>query len=390
MTARRSRGDGGLHWEETRQRWVAEVTTGYTPAGKRIVRRGRGKTKGAAKDKLKQILRDHEDGVALAAGSGYTVTHAVNEWLCYGLSDRDKATVTTCTILANTHIIPCLGARKLRDLSAEDVERWLASKAEALSTRTLQALHSCLNRAVKRAMARDKVKRNVVAVCSVPHGQPGRPSKALTEAEAEAVLVAVERTRMRAYVVLSLLTGPRTEELRALTWDHVDLTGDPDAPPPVPPHIAVWRSIRAGGDTKTRKSRRTLALPRRCVEALEGHRCQQDQDRAAAGPRWQEHGLVFASKVGTPLDPSHVRREFRRAIRGAAGLDPEQWTPRELRHSFVSLLSDSGVPLEEISRLVGHSGTAVTELVYRKQIRPVLQSGATTMDQIFSSASAAP
>jgi integrase len=62
---------------------------------------------------------------------------------------------------------------------------------------------------------------------------------------------------------------------------------------------------------------------------------------------------------------------------------PAQWLPRELRHSFVSVLSDSGIPLEEISRLVGHSSTAVTELVHRKQIRPVLQGGAVVMDQIF-------
>jgi len=54
-----------------------------------------------------------------------------------------------------------------------------------------------------------------------------------------------------------------------------------------------------------------------------------------------------------------------------------------LRHSFVSLLSDNDVPLEEISRLVGHKSTVVTELVYRKQIRPVMQSGAEAMDRIF-------
>jgi integrase len=60
-----------------------------------------------------------------------------------------------------------------------------------------------------------------------------------------------------------------------------------------------------------------------------------------------------------------------------------EWTPRELRHSFVSLLSDSGTPIEEISRLIGHKSTAVTELVYRKQIRPVVQSGADAMDRIF-------
>jgi integrase len=92
---------------------------------------------------------------------------------------------------------------------------------------------------------------------------------------------------------------------------------------------------------------------------------------------------VFASKVGTPLDASDVRREFRRAIRDAAGLDAGHWTVRELRHSFVSLLWDSGVPLEEISRLVGRRSTAVTELVYRKQIRPVLQRGTTAMVRIF-------
>jgi Phage integrase family len=92
---------------------------------------------------------------------------------------------------------------------------------------------------------------------------------------------------------------------------------------------------------------------------------QQQRDRAAAGPRWREHGLVFASVVGTPLDHSHVRRDFRNAIKGVEGLDPAEWTPRELRHSFVSLLSDNGVPIEEIAQLVGHSSTAVTELVYR-------------------------
>lgn len=387
MTKRRSRGDGGLHWDESRQRWIATASLGYAPNGRRIVKRGSGTTKTAAKAKLTEVLRDHEDGLAIAP-TGYTVTNAVHDWLSYGLTGRDKATISTCTILSNTHIIPSLGARKLRDLNAEDVEKWLADKAATLSTRTLQSLHSCLNRAVKRAMARDKVKRNVVPLCSVPKGQPGRPSKALTMPQAEAVLAAAEHTRMRAYVVLSLLTGARTEELRALTWDHVDVKGKPDDNPPVPPHVAVWRSVRAGADTKTRKSRRTLALPQRCVEALEAQRRQQDQDRVSAGLRWQEHSLVFASKVGTPLDPSHVRREFRRAIRDAAGLDPSQWTPRELRHSFVSLLSDSGVPLEEISRLVGHSSTAVTELVYRKQIRPVLQRGATVMDRIFSDSGA--
>lgn len=232
----------------------------------------------------------------------------------------------------------------------------------------------------------DKVKRNVVALCSVPQGQPGRASKALTFAQAESVLATAEKSRMHAYIVVSLLTGARAEELRALTWDHVDLVGNLTSVPAVPPHIAVWRSVRAGGDTKTRKSRRTLALPMRCVRALERRRREQIVERRVAGERWVDQGLVFAFEVGTPLDASHVRRDFRRALVGARGIDPAEWTPRELRHSFVSLLSDKGVPLEEISRLVGHSSTSVTELVYRKQIRPVVQTGAAAMDDLFGEA----
>jgi integrase len=69
----------------------------------------------------------------------------------------------------------------------------------------------------------------------------------------------------------------------------------------------------------------------------------------------------------------------------AAGLG-EQWTPRELRHSFVSILSASDVPLEDISQLVGHVSTSVTETVYRHEIRPALTKGATAMDKILKRA----
>ncbi len=69
---------------------------------------------------------------------------------------------------------------------------------------------------------------------------------------------------------------------------------------------------------------------------------------------------------------------------GIDGINADEWTPQELRHSFVSLLSDRGVPPEVIPRLVGHSGTPVAEEVRRKQFRPVIQTGAMVMDGIFS------
>jgi len=135
--------------------------------------------------------------------------------------------------------------------------------------------------------------------------------------------------------------------------------------------IQVWRSVREGGDTKTWKSRRTLALPLRGTNALRRHHETQDEAKEEAGKEWKHTELVFTSAVGTALDTANVRRAFRRLVKGA-GLDPGQWTQREMRHSFVSLLSDSGVSLEDIAELCGHAGTRVTEAVYRHQLRPVL------------------
>src|SRR5579863_5673232 len=102
-----------------------------------------------------------------------------------------------------------------------------------------------------------------------------------------------------AHVALSLLVRVRTEEARALRWDHVDLEGDPDADPPVPPHVDVWRSVRAHGDTKTKKSRRSLGMPTMAVEVLREHLERQAAARRRAGVLWEDNGLVFATALGT-------------------------------------------------------------------------------------------
>ena len=121
----------------------------------------------------------------------------------------------------------------------------------------------------------------------VPEGQEGRPSKAMTLDQAIRLLDEAgpgSRHRLAAYVVVSLLAGVRTEEARALTWAEVDLDAGT---------VAVYRSVRAKGDTKTRKSRRLLKLPRKAVEALREHRKRQAAERLQAGGQWQDHDLVF-------------------------------------------------------------------------------------------------
>jgi integrase len=76
------------------------------------------------------------------------------------------------------------------------------------------------------------------------------------------------------------------------------------------------------------------------------------------------------------------RRQSGWCDRAAAGLGTRR-VPKELRTSFVSMMSYQGVPVEEIARLAGHASSRTTEVVYRRELRPVITPGAEVMDQIF-------
>jgi integrase len=379
--------------------FTGAISLGFGPDGKRRRPKRKGRTKTEVQDKLKKLVEEMESGIK--SPENYTVRDAVEYWLAKGLKGRDEDTVKTNRILADQHVISLVGKKKLKELNADDVDDWLDGLKGKLSTRTLQGIHAILKRSIRLAQARNLVMRNVAELVDTPKGKPGRPSKALTLAQAEAVLDKARASRLHAYVVLSLMRGIRTEEARSLRWDHVVAwvprkgeKGD-GAWRPVTEvgfdhqrfAVYVWRSVRATGDTKTKKSRRTLQLPRHAVEALRKHHTNQVADILKAGKAWQDHGLVFCSPTGTPLDAANVRRAFK-LITKKTGIG-ENWTPRELRHSFVSLLSDDGVPIETIADLCGHSGTAVTEEVYRFQLKPVIRTGAESMNSIFGSSQSA-
>ena len=411
MATRRRRGEDGISFEHRgpcrdpqRHRhcpglWRGELTLGYTGDGKRQRRKVSGTTKAAVVDKLRDLHLQLDKGITPKAGDAhYSVRRAAEDWLAHGLDGRSAKTVKKNQSVLEP-ILKIVGARKLRELTADEVRQALAAMAAGYSSAAVTMGHLALKRAIRHAEASDLVARNVAILVDTPKGQEGRPSKSLTLDQAVAVITAaatlpvmelrpglkdVRRPAalMHAYIVLSLLAGLRTEEARALRWQHVDLDGDPAASPPVPPHVAVWRSVRTHGETKTERSRRTLALPAAAVQALRAWSHSQAGERLAAGEDWQDTGLVFTTHHGAALDAGNVRKMFKR-ICTEAGVG-DGWTPRELRTSFISLMSHQGVSIEEIARLVGHATTRTTEIVYRRELRPVITTGAEIMDQLFT------
>ena len=126
--------------------------------------------------------------------------------------------------------------------------------------------------------------------------------------------------------------------MRKLTWDHVDLNGGV---------VHVWRSASKSGDTKTAKSRRSLVLPKRAIDAY-----------TSDALNWRFSKMTRKAGIG-------------------------HWHVHEGRHTAVSIMSSNGVPIQEVSVTVGHKSTHVTETVYRHVIVAAIRGGATVMDDVF-------
>ncbi|MFB4308931.1 tyrosine recombinase XerC [Actinomadura sp. GTD37] len=354
--------------------YTGAISLGFRPDGTRNRPKRKGKTKEIVKAKLRVLVDEIEKGVQ--SERNYTVEKAVNVLLVHlAKQGKSKATMRTYRGLADHHIIARIGKIKLTDLNADDVETWLDACAEDMTTQTLKILHGLLCRSIRLAERRDKVGRNVALLVDTPHGKrPTRRSRSLSLEQASKLLKTAQdpEHRLGAYVILAIVSGLRTEELRALTWADVDLKKKV---------VYVLRSDREGGDTKTETSRRGFAVADMAVEALTALRKRQAAENLAAGDAWRGHNLVFCKEDGTPYTSDDVLRRFQRITR-AAGIGAT-WVPRELRHTFVSIMSDNDVALEKISDLVGHSNTHTTRSVYRHQLRPVITTGAEKMNVIF-------
>jgi integrase len=94
------------------------------------------------------------------------------------------------------------------------------------------------------------------------------------------------------------------------------------------------------------------------VAMFRQHRVHQAEVQMAAGILWQDHGLIFASEVRTPMDPDNFSHSFSRLCE-KAGLG--HWHPHELRHSGASLMLAQGTPLHVVSEVLGHASIAITK-----------------------------
>jgi integrase len=356
-------------------RWSASLSAGHDGSGKRRRIRLTDRTRTGLLEKIREAQRAAESG--LDTSTTYTVAQCLDDFLTAGLEGLAPSTVSLYDHIAKL-LRPLLGAYKLRELSATQVQAALRTIAQNHTARTVAMSKNVLERAIRFAQAQDKVARNVAEVVKTPAGQKASQGRqAFTVEEMFAVLdTATGWKNMDAFIHLGFLTGASPDEIRGLHWAEVD---DLDGPAP---GIDITRTMRHHGGTKTAGRRRGLGLPEAAVAALKRHKKAQAAERLAAGSNWEDNDLVFCTSLGRPLDQGNVGRAFKLICKRAGIRDAEKRVPYELRHTYASIVHDSGVPAEEVAQQLGHSRTAVFEMVYRHVLKPRRREGQAVMDTI--------
>ncbi|MGI9576664.1 MAG: tyrosine-type recombinase/integrase [Microthrixaceae bacterium] len=279
------------------------------------------------------------------------------------------------------YVIPYIGRVPLAKLQPSHVQSMLRALEErGLSISTRRLARAVLRRALSHAERWGMVSRNAAALVDAPRSDGSRLDDALTLDEARSLLAAASGGRLEALVTVVLGVGLRKGEALALRWSDIDL----EAATLTVRHTLKRRKGRGLvlGTTKNR-SHRTLPMPDLCVGALRSHRQGQLEERLKAGPDWVDTDHVFTTPIGTPVDPDNLTKAFHRLC-DEAGIGHRRF--HALRHSAATIMHAAGVPLEVISKTLGHAGYSITADIYARVGEELARRAASDMDRALSGA----
>jgi integrase len=388
---RRGQGEDSIYKDG--DRWRGATSLGYGPDGKRLRKKVSGATREEVTKKLRQ-LHDQLDAGLPPADDRLSVGDFLTRWLTVSLPGHvSPSTLDDYADTVRLHLQPALGRKKLTKLTVSDCDvLWKAKRDKGYSANSVRIMRTVLRKALGQAEREGLILRNVAALSGAPR-VVAKEGRTLTPEQAQILLAAVRGARKEALVTIMLAYGLRRGEALGLRWDRLDWSAATILVSHSVKRIKDHDPARARrtrlviSELKTRKSRRTLYLTPELIEILRRHRARQAEDRLAAGEAWQDHGLIFPSEVGTPLDPDNFSHRFSDLCQ-RAGLG--HWHPHELRHSGASLMLAQGTELHVVSEVLGHTSIAITKDVYGHLLEGGRRSAAEAMSRALFGAPESP
>jgi len=378
MAGRRGNGEGTIH-KRSDGRWAAQV---MLPDGARKTLYGR--TRQEVQRDLVALRRSLDLGMPVQRDERVPFATYLADW-----HSRMRPSVKPLTWARYgellRHVSRSLGRVALVKVTPSHVERLYADVlATGLSPTTVHQLHSVLHHALRDAVLKGILARNVAELVDAP--TPRRAQvQALTVEQSRALLSAAEGDRLEALLVLALTTGCRQGELLALHWSDVDLdSGVLQVRGTLHRVPGVSVGAKSGlviSDPKTSHSRRPVRLCALAVQSLRRHRLHQAEERLAMGDVWDHHDLMFTNSIGRPCEARNVIRKCYEPLLAKAGIPHVKF--HALRHSAATLLLSQGVHPKIVAEMLGHTTISMTLDIYSHVTLDMQQEAADTMDRLF-------
>ncbi len=357
----------------------------YLDNGKRkqaaqLVRDEEGNISNASKDIERTVreLRNKYDqkGAKAFFKDKTSVNSLLDSWLEQLKAKKlRERTYSDYVSLLRRYVRPQIGQRKVSSIEPDDIQRVINKMLEQkLGARTIRYTHTVMSMAFKYAVyPRKLLETNPADADFITLPQSERRDYVwLNEESAQSFLEALKDSEHALLFEFALADGMRPGEYLALQWKDID---SKQATIRVE-RTVYWRrekwEVEGSEDkmpwtfqeTKNKKSKRLLPLPRYLVKQLAEHKMQQNQLRLKAKNRWQENDLVFCSEIGTPIAPWNLRRRYFKPILEKAKL-PDAIRLYDLRHSFATMLLEMGEDVKKVSEFLGHASTKTTQDIYQ-------------------------
>lgn len=386
--------------------WHGRVTMGVKDDGSPGRRHRKARTEADVTRKVRELERQRDAGATAKAGKAPKLAAWMQTWLTT-IAPRTASVDTiqsTYRPKVERWIVPRLGAHHLDRLRPEHLDAfYLALDDEGLSQKTVLMVHQILSRALKMAVRRDLVARNVATLVDTPTHRETE-IEPLTVVEVRRILAATARMRNGARWSVALALGLRQCEALGMRWSCLDLdagtlrvfqlkrsryrhgcadsqtcgaawhvAGCPDGctrhpkrcPEPCRKDCANHAQHcpkRQGGGYTFREPKggkaRTVVVPAPLCSALKRHRAAQSRERLSAGEAWDDAwDLVFARPDGRPIHTHDDWEEWKRLCATTGVRDSRV---HDARHTAATMLLEQGVSIRVVQDILGHSTLAVT------------------------------
>jgi integrase len=371
--------------------WIRELPSGRLqacyrdPVGgiktKSFGPREKGKARAWGKQQEAAIL----EGRWFNAGRITLASYLTDEWLPAVSAVSKRGTPLAPTTRQRygdsvARIVGAIGRVRLSDLRPSHVERLRDELGMTLAPQTVGDVLRVLSQALRKAVARGLMGRNVADpdVVDRPAGKP-KPLPIITPDLAGTIFGAVRGTDpWEVAASLALGVTLRREEVLGLAWSDVDL----EAGRLTVRQVLTWADGQTHeGPPKSGAGARALELPRIVAEALRRHRAAQAERRLRVGEEWQDHDLVVDRGDGGPWQPPSFSTGW---ARFAAKAGFPEITFHGLRHGAATLMLAAGVPDPVAVRVMGHADARILRR-YQEVVPQLLKDAAARMDGLLGS-----